>query len=352
MEVLIMDETFQQVCVIDTFESLIWTERYCGFGDFEIYTSAESDLLGMIRQDYYVWLKGSDQLMIIEEIQIGTEVETGAHLTISGRSLESALDRRIIWQQTTLDGNLQNGIRRLLNENVISPAIADRRIAGVIFQESKDPFVTGQSIRAQYTGDNLYETIETICKTRNLGFQMTLNDQNQFVFALYSGADRSYDQTANPYVIFSPKFENIINSNYLESKKTLKNVTLVAGEDSGSSRRTRVVGSARDLARREIYADARDLQSDTGEGKLSDAEYEALMEQRGLETLSENLQTKTFEGQVEATQTFIYGKDFYKGDVVQIVNEYGMESKVRVIEIVRVQDANGYEMYPTFSVVE
>ena len=32
------------------------------------------------------------------------------------------------------------------------------------------------------------------------------------------------------YVIFSPKFENVINTNYLESKKTLKTVTLVAGE--------------------------------------------------------------------------------------------------------------------------
>lgn len=352
MEVLIMDEKFQQVCLIDAFESLIWTERYNGCGNFEIYVPADTTLMNTVKQDYYAWLKESDQVMIVEEVQISTEVETGGHLTISGRSLESILDRRIIWQQTVLNGNLQNGIQKLLNENVISPAIADRKIAGFVFQASTDPKVTGLTIRAQYTGDNLYETIETICKAYNLGFQVTLDEQNRFIFMLYSGADRSYDQTANPYVIFSPKFENIINSNYLESKKTLKNVTLVAGEDGGTTRRTRIVGSGQDLGRRELYTDARDLQSDTEDGKLSDAEYNAQLDQRGVEKLADHQLTKTFEGQVEATQTFVYGKDFYKGDIVQIVNEYGIESKVRVIELVRVQDTTGYEMYPTFSVVE
>lgn len=351
MEVLIMDEKFRQVCLIDTFESLIWTERYNGCGNFEIYTPTDMTLMTMIRQDYYAWLKESDQVMIIEEVQISTEVETGGHLTISGRSLESLLDRRIIWQQTVLNGNLQNGIKKLINENVISPSIADRKIAGFVFQDSIDPAVTDLTIRAQYTGDNLYETIETICKIYHLGFQVMLDGQNRFVFTLYAGTDRSYDQSGNPYVVFSPKFENIINSNYLESKKTLKNVTLVAGEDEGQSRKTRIVGGGKDLARRELYTDARDLQSETSEGKLTDAEYNAQLDQRGLEMLSGCQLTKTFEGQVEATQTFVYGKDFHKGDIVQIVNEYGIESKVRVIEIVRVQDTTGYEMYPTFSVV-
>lgn len=352
MEVLIMDEKFQQVCLIDAFESLIWTERYHGFGDFEIYTPANAELMKTVKQDYYAWLKDSDQVMIVEEVQIGTEVETGGHLTISGRSLESILDRRIIWQQTVLNGNLQNGIKKLITENVISPVIADRKISGFVFQESKDPYIMGLTIRAQYTGDNLYETIETICKAYNLGFRIMLNEQNQFVFSLYSGADRSYDQSVNPYVVFSPKFENIINSNYLESKKTLKNVTLIAGEDAGSSRRTRIVGTGKDLSRREVYTDARDIQSETQDGKLSDSEYNAQLVQRGKEKLSECQLIKSFEGQVETTHSFVYGEDFYKGDIVQIVNEYGIESKVRVIEIVRSRDVTGYETYPTFSVVE
>lgn len=352
MEVLVLNQKFQQVCLIDTFESLLWTERFNGAGNFEIYSPVDLVLLQQAKQNYYAWLKDSDQTMIIEEIQIATEVETGAHMMISGRSLESILDRRIIWQQTILNGNLQNGIKKLLDENVISPALADRKIAGFIFEASTDPAITNLTIRAQYTGDNLYDTIVTICDSYHIGFQITLNDKNQFVFKLYAGSDRSYDQIKNPYVVFSPKFENIIDSNYIESDKTLKNVVLVAGEDSGSSRKTRIVGSGTDLNRREIYADARDIQSETQEGTLTEAEYNSQLDQRGQEVLAEHSITKSFEGQVEATKMFVYGQDFFKGDIVQIVNEYGMEEKVRVAEFVRAQDTTGYNTYPTFSVVE
>lgn len=352
MEVLILDQQFRQVCLIDAFESLLWTERFCGAGNFEIYTPVDMSLLEQVNQNYYAWLKDSDQTMIVEERQIATEVETGAHMTISGRSLESILDRRIIWKQTILNGNLQNGIKKLLDENVINPALADRKIAGFVFEASTDPAITNLTIQAQYTGDNLYDTLVTICSSYDIGFRVTLNSENQFVFKLYAGVDRSYNQIKNPYVVFSPKFENIVDSNYIESEKTLKNVVLVAGEDSGSARKTRIVGSGKDLSRREIYADARDIQSETQDGtKLTDAEYNSQLDQRGKETLAENTVTKSFEGQVETTKMFVYGVDFFKGDIVQIVNEYGMEERVRVAEFVRAQDTTGYNTYPTFSVV-
>lgn len=352
MEVWILDEDFRSVLLIDAFESLLWTERYNGAGNFEIYTTVDLNILKMVRQDYYAWLRDSEQMMIVETIQITTEVETGAKMIFSGRSLESILDRHIIWTQTTVSGNLQNAVKKLLDENVINPSIADRRIPNFIFEPSDDPAITSLTLSAQYTGDNLYDTIYTICDANHIGFQVTLNEKYQFVFKLYAGKNRTYDQTENPYVIFSPKFENIINSNYIESDKTLKNVALVAGEDSGTSRRTLVVGSGSGLKRRELYVDARDIQSETSSGKLSDAEYNAKLKTRGEEKLAEWETTKTFEGEMETTKTFVYGKDFFKGDIVQFVNEYDMEAKVRVMEIIRAQDTSGYSTYPTFSVVD
>ena len=118
----------------------------------------------------------------------------------------------------------------MLNENVISPSDSNRKISNFIFKESTDSAITKLKLEAQYTGDNLYDVIQKICEEQGIGFKITLNDKKQFVFELYAGFDRSYDQTENPYVIFSPKFENIINSNYIESKASLKTVTLVGGE--------------------------------------------------------------------------------------------------------------------------
>lgn len=365
MELIILDDQFKSIYVLDEFESLIWTERYDSAGNFEFYTPVNDSLLDIanyIRDrlerkiDTYAWLQNADSTMIIEDLQIYTDVETGGHLTISGRGLESILERRIIWTQTVLNGNLQGQIKKLLDQNAISPLITDRKIPNLIFEQSSDPRITALTIKAQYTGDNLYDTIFTICDSYSIGFRIILDNQNRFVFSLYMGEDRSYNQTANPYVVFSPKYENMINSNYIESIKTLKNVTLVAGEDEGANRKTRTVGSGSGMARRELYTDARDIQSQYHEGDqevvLTPAEYNALLDQRGKEKLSENGYTKAFTGEIEATKSFIYGVDFFKGDIVQVMNEYKIESTVRVSELVRVYDTTGFSMYPTFEVID
>ena len=290
--------------------------------------------------------------MIIEKLLIKTDVELGNHITVTGRSLESILKRRIVWKQRSISGNLQNGIKTLLDENVISPSDPDRKIDNFIFEESTDERITKLTIDAQYTGDELYEVIVKLCKEHDLGFKITLNDNKQFVFKLYMGIDRSYEQTENPYVIFSPNFENIVNSNYIESKSALKNVTLIGGEGEGSARRYTTVGSGVGLERRELFTDARDISSDVGEGEvLSEEEYNAKLQQRGEEKLAENIDIVSFEGEVEATMMFRYREDFFEGDVVQIANEYGHETKVRILEMTTSENEQGTSVYPTFSTI-
>lgn len=361
MDVWFLDENFNSRYVIDQFESLIWTERYNGAGNFEIYTPVNPTLLKIMDEvrlkqqqniDSYAWMKNSDQVMIIDTEKTVTEIETGGYMIISGKSLEYMLDRRIIWVQTILDGNFQNQVKKLLEMNVINPEIEDRKIPNFYFEESTDERITKLEIRAQYTGDNLYDTLVSMCNLYHLGFRIRLTDDFKFAFGLYIGEDRSYDQNKNPYVIFSPKFENIIDSKYLESSSTARNVAKVDGEDEGNNRKTITVGSAKGLARRELYVDARDIQSQVGDTTLSADQYNSLLTQRGKEKLAENNYTKSFEGQIEATQIFKYDEDFFKGDIVQIVTEYGIEAKVRIMEFVRVQDTTGYSTYPTFDVID
>lgn len=353
MDLTILNTDLDAVFVVDTYESFIWTDRYYKYGDFELYFAMRDGILDHIKQDYYIQSRDSEHVMIIENLLIGSDVEEGNHITITGRSLESILDRRIIWGQKTLSGNLQNAIKTLLNECIISPSDSNRKISNFIFEASTDTTVTSLTIDAQYTGDNLYDVIQKICEERNIGFKITLNDNEQFVFKLYAGTDRSYDQTVVPYVVFSPNFENIINSNYVESKSSLKNITLVGGEGEGSARKYTTVGSGRGLNRRELFTDARDISSDVGDGVvLTDAEYTAQLKQRGKEKLAENTDVTSFEGQVETTIMFKYGEDFFNGDVVQIANEYGHETKARILEIVMSENEEGTSVYPTFQTIE
>lgn len=352
MEITVRDANLVPIAILETYESFIWTDRYNQYGDFEIYTPMIDGIFDVIKQDYYLVNSESEHAMIIEKLLITSDTETGKHLTATGRSLESILTRRIVWGTRTLRGNFQNAIETLLNENIISPSTTNRQIPNFVFEASDDPIITALTIDAQYTGDELYEIIYKACAERNIGFKVTLNDNNQFVFKLYAGVDRSYEQSVNPYVIFSPSFDNIINSNYIESKLSLKNVTLIGGEGEGSSKIFTSVGSMSGLNRREIFTDASGVSSEVDNVKLTDDEYNALLREKGKETLSENSEITSFEGQVETSMMFKYGEDFFNGDIVQIANEYGHETKSRIIEIVISENEEGYSVYPTFETVQ
>lgn len=349
MNLTVLDTNLNVVDIVDTYSSLIWTERYYAHGDFELYTSTNPKILDVMREDYYLARPDSDRAMIIDTMDINSESEDGSYLTITGKSLESILNRRIVWKQTTLNGDLQNGIKKLLDENIISPANPDRKINNFIFEASDDPAITKLTIRAQYTGDNLYDVIHSICKEAGIGFKITFDDNYRFVFRLYAAKDRSYEQFDNPYVVFSPNFENLLNSNYIHSKAGLKNVVLIGGEGEGAARKFATVGVANGLNRREIFRDARDVSSDVGDGvTLTDEEYTSQLQQRGKETLAENTNVVSFEGEAETNFTFKYGEDFFIGDIVQIANEYGHEARSRIVEVVMTEDEEGSFVYPTF----
>ena len=264
MDLLVLDKNLRVVAIVDNYSSIIWTDRYQEAGDFELYQPMERSVLDYIKTDYYLWRKDSEHVMIIEKILIESDSEEGDYITVTGRSLESILDRRVVWGLRSLGGNFQTAIRTLLNECIISPSKPERKIDNFIFEDSDDPAITELTIEAQYTGDNLYDVIVAQCKEKGIGFKITLNESNQFVFKLYKGADRSYEQFQNPYVVFSPEFNNIVSSSYTEERSTLKNVTLVGGEGEGSERRFTAVGNTSGLDRREMFTDASSVSSDDG----------------------------------------------------------------------------------------
>lgn len=352
MELLVLNENLVVIAVLDTFESMIWTERFKECGDFEIYTKANVATLDILQPSYYIQNSESEYVMVIEERQTIYDAEEGDRLLITGRSAESLLDRRIIWAQTVLSGDFQDGIERLLNENAISPTDPDRTISIISFEPSTDPAILALTVDAQFTRDNLYETIKKLCDTNDLGFKMVLNnDMTGFVFSLYYGADRSYDQNTNAYVVFSKNFDNLVSSEYKESVTLYKNVTVVAGEGEGEARVIKVIGSGVGLARREMYTDARDLQSDENGVPIPPLDYLAQLEQRGLEDLLENSLEKTFDCKVTVDQMFMYQEDFFLGDFVQIVSDYNIESKVQIMEMVRSKGLDGVEIYPTLKII-
>lgn len=384
MEAMILDRNFATQAIIDSFESFIWTERYTEPGDFEIYMPVSKAPLEYIKRDYYIWIRDSDRLQIIEDMAIATDAEDGDHITITGRTLESILDRRIVYAPTTIDAPLQEGLRQLINENMINPSNLKRKIDRLRFVWNNDARISELRISNSFFGESILDVVQTYCELYELGFKIIYNEEaDTFDFSIYYGEDRSYNQDALPWVVFSSQYENLIGSNYFESYKNLKTAAVIASGNSDSYGREIVDIDAHEdmvgLDRREAYVDGDRIRWNVDaptEPKITDYENdywgywwamrdynEALnkavaaaretlrseLVEAAESALAETYITKTFEGEIEAVRQYVYGVDFFIGDVVQVRNQYGKEASSRITEIVRSQDISGYKLTPTFT---
>jgi hypothetical protein len=355
MEAIVFNTNFEIISFLDTFSSFIWTDRYQEYGDFELYLPMSQEYIEMLRAGYYIQNALSGHTMLIEKFEISTDSNDGSMLTVSGRSLESILDRRILEDTYNLNGTLEDCIAQLLYDCIISPSNSKRTIENFRFKVSGDSRIEAISVDTQYErGDNLYDTIEEICKDKDVGFQVYLDEDNDFVFQLYKGLDHTYEQDDRPYIVFSPDFDNLISSSYIEDYTEYKNVTVVDGEatsDTDDTPKTITVGTITGLDRRESYTSASGVTSKNDDDTtMSNSEYYALLEQKGNESLKEDLYSVECDGQMEAEVEYVYRNDFDMGDLVQVRNEWGIESNATITEFIMSQSDTGFEQYPTFTV--
>ena len=150
MNIYVLDHNFRRQHIIDIYESLIWTDRYGESGDFELYLPTSQEAIDILQKDMYLSIDTSDYIKIIEDIEITSNNEDGKKLKVTGRTLDSILDRRIIWGLTELNVSLQDGIEELLNKNLINPDDPNRKIDNFVMKKSTDSAITDLMIDAQY----------------------------------------------------------------------------------------------------------------------------------------------------------------------------------------------------------
>lgn len=341
---VVMDQNFNRIGVIDSYKSLIWTTRYYVHGDFEITIGVSPQIIQLLAVGNYIARDDDDNIGIIEKIDLKITETNEQQLIVSGRFLTQILGRRIIAKQTQVNGTVAAAINQLITDAIISPELPERQISNFIL----GTYTTAATIEAQYTGKNLYTVISDICLQYGIGFKITLNDSNEFVFELYEGVDRSYEQSVNPYVVFSNQYDNLINAEYQKDAKNLVTAVLAAGEGEGLDRKTVWVTNEANptgLYRFEYYDDSRNTSSN--EGEISEEDYLNQLAELGRENLT--TYETTFAGEANFTSVN-YKEDVNIGDICTIENtNLGVAFSARIIEIIESVDASGkYSIIPTF----
>lgn len=385
LDIYVLNQDLQKIGIVDNYTSLIWAKRYVDFGDCEIYAPATETNLEIFQLDNYIIREDDDMVCRIESVELDTDIETGDYLIITGTDCRKILNQRIVWKTTSFSGTAENFIRRLINQNIISPTDTDRAIPRFVLGEY---YGFNERINLQSSYDPIGDKIAEICRMYGYGFRVSFNGEN-FVFDIYKGADRSFAQSENPYVVFSSDFENLKSSKFLMDKSEYASVALVGGSGEGKDRLLTTVNSsiATGINRHEIFVDAKsisknltyedlveayaggtistvsgtvyysvdgeriatlDSATEPQNAVLVDAAYYALLDEKGNEELATAKTLSTFEGEVEAQNTYVYKTDYYLGDIVQIKNEFDIERAARIVEVVESYSEEGYSLIPTF----
>lgn len=102
----------------------------------------------------------------------------------------------------------------------------------------------------------------------------------------------------------------------------------------------------------EIIADLpSDTPADGDNVTLRDVIYTVYLLTSGYDALAEYGSITSFEGTIEPNVTFEYKSDYNLGDVVTVENEYGISVGARIVEVVEVDDDNGYSVQPNFEYI-
>lgn len=356
LDLYVYDTSFKLKAIIEQYESLIWTDRYDECGDFELVIPFESKWISIFQKDYYCHIDYSDRWCIIEKIEESKDEDSPPQMIVSGRSLESILERRIVpgkidFGIDTTSGynvNVQTSIQSLINSHIINPSDANRKISNFIFQTSSDSNVTGKTFHESYNGNSILDIVEGVCKDKHIGFKVLLNASNQFVFSLFCGIDRTMSQSTNSYVIFSTYFDNLKSSSYFASKEEYRNFIYVSKDQSQFVTTYSTSAIPTGLARREVQIDASELKENK-ETELTNTQ----IQEKAKKKLKEEFKIKTgIEGEIVSEKMYKYRTHYNVGDRVQFKDIYGNSEAVYISEVVISFDENGLTILPTFQEID
>lgn len=209
----------------------------------------------------YLYRNDRDELGVIREVNFAKDAKGTRTAYCKGYFSEELLNGRVLNTQISLTGTPEVIGRKMVERYVINPTDAGRKISQVKLGEPKG---IGASVTVTATGDNLGDKLYEIEKTQELSHRLRYDYlNNDLIFEVWKGKNRTDDQTENSWAIFSDSFYNVKNAVYDRDESEYKNFAYVAGEGEAppvSSWRW-ILRSSADEERRELYVDARDLQS-------------------------------------------------------------------------------------------
>lgn len=333
MEARIYDCDLNFKGIIENHTSLIWTRKYFEPGNFEIHAPITDRNLQLLKKGNIISKRGSAEAGVIEDLE-NEESDIKNEITAKGRFLSAYMDRRLIKSTVNFSGKIEIAMRQLLTGATPIPLVE----LGALNDFS-------EKVEFQATMKNLMQYETKLARAGAIGYRFRPDFRNKKIFfETYKGADRTTTQGINSRVIFSESYNNLNNVIYKYNDQQYRTKAIVGGEGEGAARVYVEVGGGEGLDLRELFVDAKDIQS---EG-LTAAEYRAALTQRGREALATNVVSESVECETEADINFKYKVHYDLGDIVTVKKKkWGIVLNQRITELQEVYEYGGMYVVPT-----
>ncbi|QQK75107.1 hypothetical protein HUG15_05795 [Salicibibacter cibarius] len=279
------------------------------YGEHEV-LRMNGDKVGMIRH---------------REIEMDDTGKASEVWTTQGPDLKGIAEQRITVPpegraEDRLQAPAETIMKQWVENNLVNPTDSDRAIPNMRIAPDQE---RGETINRGTRYKNLAEELESISQFTGLGWNIYADfEENELVFDVYEGVDRTAGQDENPRVIFSPEFDTLGELHFVDSQTDYKNTAYVAGQGEGEERLVTITGEGTGLDRHEIFIDARDVGDEDDDGnEIDEDEQIDILQERGQEELSETEVEQMLEGGILTHSTFQYERDYRLGDKVTLQKE-------------------------------
>lgn len=352
------NNTFDALGQVNQFTSLIWPDKFNGYTSFELNAPLTDENKMLIKKGHIIWCGGNNAAMI-EIIQSDMDDDGQKTYKVKGRTLEMLLTTRIVWGTYLCKGKYTStAMYEIVDTQCVNPTQTNRKIP---FLECADDEQLGRLISFQKTGGEVYDALLSIATEAELGFSILFKpDERKLIFKVNEGIDRTIAaqrSDGSPLVVFSTDLEDILSSSYYTNSQDIKSTAYVAGEGEGSERKYIISGdnASPGFLRRELYVDARDLQSEVSNSDgttttINEEDYRDMLNDRGKEKLADYIITESFEAKMRVVGDirYKYGVDYFKGDKVLVQDvELGIQAVATISEVSENYD-DEYELVITF----
>lgn len=365
MDLVTLDANNQPLKLIENYDSLIWTERFNTVGDFELQAGDSATFLSLLPEGTRVSLRESNIAMVVETHKIERKKNQPQKITITGRAFESILDRRVALLSVvanSADWRLSGAkipsdiawyiINQIcvvgsLDANDIFPA------AMVVFPAPADYLTnSGPSKIFSVAKGNLLTTVLNLLQTRAKADATTspatpvllpkgikavrpAAGSTAISVQMYFGTDRSAT------VYFDATRDLLDDGTYLFSKRGSADTAYIIGA-STAAKLNKAAAATSGLARRVVLVD----------GISSGETVAATLQTQGEQSLTEAPETVIFDGSInQDLSPYKYNVDYFLGDTVKLVGDYGLSQLAMVTEYIRSEDQTGTKSYPTLATI-